>query len=85
MNRQRILERVGWQFWRSFASNFVRNRRDVVDDLIATLTERGLGPIGSETAPRSIHNEHRRVYSLEQFIAQVSIKTVRRKRRFCAA
>lgn len=61
MNRQRILERVGWQFWRSFASNFVRNRRDVVDDLIATLTERGIEPIGSETAPRSIHTEHRRV------------------------
>jgi superfamily I DNA and/or RNA helicase len=61
MNRQRILERVGWQFWRSFASNFVRNRKEVVADLITSLTERGIEPIGSDTAPRSIHTEQRRI------------------------
>ncbi len=61
MNRQRILERVGWQFWRSFASTFVRNRKEVVADLIANLTERGIKPIGGDTASRSIHTEQRRV------------------------
>lgn len=61
MNRQRILERVGWQFWRCFASNFVKNRREVTADLVATLTERGIEPIGSDAIPRSIHSEKRRV------------------------
>jgi very-short-patch-repair endonuclease len=63
MNRQRILERVGWQFWRCFASEFIRNRREVIEDLIKTLTERGIEPIGKDTAPRSVYTEHRRVVS----------------------
>ncbi len=61
MHRQRILERVGWQFWRCFASSFVKNRQDVLDDLIAILSQRGIDPIGSESVPRSLHTEHRRV------------------------
>lgn len=61
MHRQRILERVGWRFWRSFASTFIRNRKEVITDLILSLTERGIEPIGSDNAPRSIHTEHRRI------------------------
>jgi superfamily I DNA and/or RNA helicase len=61
MNRQRILERVGWKFWRCFASTFVRHRQEVIDDLIAHLSERGIEPIGINTAPSSIHSEQRRV------------------------
>ena len=61
MRRQRILERAGWQFWRTFASTFVRNRREVIDDLIASLTDRGIEPIGSDAMPRSIHTEQRRI------------------------
>lgn len=72
MNRQRILERVGWQFWRCFASEFIRNRREVVDDLITTLTERGITPIGSDTAPRSIYTEHRRVVAFPFISERIS-------------
>jgi very-short-patch-repair endonuclease len=61
MQRQRVLERAGWTFWRSFASAFVRRRQDVVDDLIRTLTDRGIAPIGRDGAQRSIHTELRRV------------------------
>jgi very-short-patch-repair endonuclease len=61
MNRQRILERVGWQFWRSFASTFVKNKREVVEDLVNSLAERGIEPIGKDTAPRSFHTEQRKV------------------------
>ena len=61
MNRQRILERVGWQFWRCFASTFVRNREEVTDDLVGTLSKHGIDPIGNDAAPRSIHTEQRRV------------------------
>jgi len=61
MNRQRILERVGWKFWRSFASTFVRYRQEVIEDLITHLSELGIEPIGSNSAPRSIHSEQRKV------------------------
>lgn len=61
MQRQRILERAGWVFWRCFASTFVRRRKEVVDDLVKTLASHGIEPIGSEGAPRSVHTEHRRV------------------------
>jgi very-short-patch-repair endonuclease len=59
MRRQRILERAGWIFWRCFASTFVRKRVSVVDDLVRTLADRGIEPIGAEGAPQSIHTEHR--------------------------
>ncbi len=61
MNRQRILERVGWRFWRCFASTFVMNRKEIIEDLLHTLREHGIEPIGSENAPNSIHSEQRRV------------------------
>jgi very-short-patch-repair endonuclease len=63
MQRQRVLERAGWVFWRCFASAFYRRRQDMLDDLLRTLTERGIGPIGDEGASRSLHVEQRFVTS----------------------
>jgi very-short-patch-repair endonuclease len=58
--RERDLRRAGdWVFWRCFASAFIRRRKDMLDDLVKTLTERGIEPIGAEGAPRSVHTEHR--------------------------
>jgi very-short-patch-repair endonuclease len=59
MQRQRVLERAGWAFWRCFASAFIRRRKDLLDDVVKTLAERGIEPIGAEGAPRSVHTEHR--------------------------
>lgn len=59
MQRQRVLERAGWVFWRCFASAFIRRRKDMLDDLVKTLAERGIEPIGAEGASRSVHTEHR--------------------------
>lgn len=59
MQRQRVLERAGWVFWRCFASTFIRRRKDTLDDLLKMLVERGIEPIGAEGAPRSMHTEHR--------------------------
>ena len=59
MQRQRVLERAGWVFWRCFASAFIRRRKDMLDDLLKTLAERGIEPIGAEGAPRSVHTERR--------------------------
>ena len=41
-------------------SAFVRRRKEVLESLLNTLTERGIEPIGAEGAPpRSVHTEHR--------------------------
>lgn len=61
MNRQRILERAGWKFWRCFASTFVMNKKHVIQDLICTLSEHGIEPVGSDGVLNSIHCEQRRV------------------------
>ncbi len=57
----RVLERAGWIFWRSFASAFVRRRDSVIKELLATLVENGVEPIGGDRAPRSLHSEFRRI------------------------
>ncbi len=63
MERQHILERAGWVFWRCFASTFTRRRKATLDDLLKTLAEHGIDQIGAEGAPRSSHTEHRVVSS----------------------
>jgi transcription elongation GreA/GreB family factor/very-short-patch-repair endonuclease len=45
MRRQRILERVGWRFWRCFASNYYRDPDGTIGELIETLTSLGIDPI----------------------------------------
>lgn len=65
MQRQRVLERAGWVFWRCFASTFLRRRHEVIEDLLRTLNDRGVEPIGAEGAPRSVHTEQRRFRALE--------------------
>lgn len=59
MSRQRVLERAGWRFWRCFASTYVMHRSEVLQDLVNTLSERGIEPIGAENAPRSVYTEFR--------------------------
>lgn len=65
MRRQRILERAGWQFWRSFASTFVMHRAEVVADLINSLEQRGIKPVKSDGRHLSRFVEHIR-YSLTE-------------------
>ena len=45
MARQRVLERAGWVFWRCFASSFTRRRKEVLNDLFATLSHLGIEPL----------------------------------------
>jgi very-short-patch-repair endonuclease len=76
MQRQRVLERAGWVFWRCFASAFIRRRKDMLDDLLKTLAERGIEPIGAEGAPRSVHTEHRVVRSATEPVSQGGLMPV---------
>jgi very-short-patch-repair endonuclease len=61
MQRQRILERAGWVFWRCFASSWTRRRQFIREDLLKTLEERGIEPVGAEGPTRSVHTEQRRI------------------------
>jgi very-short-patch-repair endonuclease len=47
MNRQRVLERAGWVFWRCFASTWSRRKDDVLHELLASLTAMGIEPMGA--------------------------------------
>jgi transcription elongation GreA/GreB family factor len=58
MRRQRILERVGWSFWRCFGSNYRIDQEGVMDDLTQTLERMQIKPMGRETVNRSF-SEHR--------------------------
>ena len=50
MRRQRILERVGWRFWRCWASSFALDPDGCMADLFATLNRMGVEPDSSERA-----------------------------------
>jgi very-short-patch-repair endonuclease len=49
MRRQRILERVGWCFWRCWASSFTLDPDGCMDDLFATLQRHGIEPSDGAT------------------------------------
>lgn len=44
MNRQRILERAGWTFWRCFASSWNMNQDEIFAELLQRLAELGIEP-----------------------------------------
>lgn len=48
--RQKALERVGWVFWRCWASEWQADRDGILRNLVATLTQRGIEPIGTVAA-----------------------------------
>ena len=56
--RQRVLERVGWTFWRCWGSSFALNPEACMEDLVSRLTEMRIEPIGGEQIP-TIYSEHR--------------------------
>ena len=61
MRRQRILERVGWRFWRCFASSFYRDPDAVMADLVAALDREGILSVQGAAASNAVARlvEHR--------------------------
>jgi very-short-patch-repair endonuclease len=47
MNRQRVLERAGWTFWRCFASTLSLRKEDVFCELLDHLASMGIEPVGA--------------------------------------
>ena len=46
MGRQRLLERAGWKFWRCWGTSFARDKQGCLNDLVKTLKEEGIEPLG---------------------------------------
>ena len=44
MNRQRILERAGWTFWRCFASSWSMHKEEIFAELLQRLDDLGIEP-----------------------------------------
>ncbi|HUS95781.1 MAG TPA: AAA domain-containing protein [Hyphomicrobiaceae bacterium] len=60
MRRQRVLERVGWRFWRCFASSFYHDQDGTMSELLETLTRLGIDPSSSgEAAETGTYTEMR--------------------------
>jgi very-short-patch-repair endonuclease len=49
--RQRVMERVGWQFWRCWGSSFRLDPEGCIDDLVRSLSSLGIAPVGLSEAP----------------------------------
>ena len=47
MQRQRVLERAGWTFWRCFASTWSLRKDEVLNELLDRLTAMGIEPLGA--------------------------------------
>jgi hypothetical protein len=47
MNRQRVLERAGWTFWRCFASTWAMRKDEILDELLQRLAAMGIEPLGT--------------------------------------
>lgn len=63
MRRQRTLERVGWRFWRCFASSFYRDPDAVIADLTGMLSRMGIQPMGKR------HSQSMRRYTEHRIVA----------------
>ena len=64
MLRQRAMERMGWRFWRCWASSFLRDPGGSMTDLVSTLTSMRIEPMARE-ARKNIYTEHRTVEASE--------------------
>ena len=58
--RQRALERVGWRFWRCWGSSYFLDPEGCIDDLVGTLNDMGIMPLGSKVKT-SNYTEHRTI------------------------
>lgn len=61
MARQRTLERVGWTFWRCFASSWYRDTEACFADLVTTLNQMGIEPGAVADDSDEFWVEHRSV------------------------
>jgi very-short-patch-repair endonuclease/transcription elongation GreA/GreB family factor len=73
MTRQRVLERVGWRFWRCWSSSFTIDPDGCMAELFGLLDRLGIHPAASETREGG-YTEHRTATARRPDIAAESTK-----------
>lgn len=58
--RQRVMERVGWRFWRCWGSSYRLDPEGCIDDLIRALRSMNIDPIGEQES-KTIWTEFRTI------------------------
>ena len=53
LSRQRVMERVGWRFWRCWGSSFLLDPEGCISDLVATLNDLGVRPSAADVGSAS--------------------------------
>jgi very-short-patch-repair endonuclease len=66
MVRQRVLERVGWTFWRCFASAWTRRTDDMLRDLLSQLHQLGIEPWQAGSSTLNVYTQQRRVRAVQK-------------------
>jgi very-short-patch-repair endonuclease len=69
MKRQKALERLGWIFWRVWGSHWYSDRSGCIQDLIATLDQLKIVPLGADSPPFE-WTEHRVVVTQEPTVVE---------------
>jgi very-short-patch-repair endonuclease len=65
LSRQRVMERVGWRFWRCWGSSFLLDPESCFADLIGTLNELQIRPSALDPGPSS-YTEFRVIQDLSK-------------------
>lgn len=71
MNRQRILERAGWVFWRCFASTWTLRKDEVLFELLQRLHAMGIDPLGAVERTSSLVEKRTWRPSFEESVVDV--------------
>ncbi|MGH8564934.1 MAG: AAA domain-containing protein [Gammaproteobacteria bacterium] len=74
--RQRVLERVGWRFWRCWGSSWTLDPHGCLEDLMSVLKEMGIEPIGGE-ARSTVYTGHRTVGCGTSEVAELQEQALR--------
>ena len=77
ISNQRILERVGWVFWRCWAASYKLNPDTCFDDLLAALKANKVIP-SAQSAPAGAYTEFRQVSNVDQTLTVVHVEEASR-------
>jgi very-short-patch-repair endonuclease len=75
MRRQRVLERVGWRFWRCWASSFAIDPDGCMADLFATLERLHVHPLGDSDGSTQ-YAEHRTAPPLDAAVDSAQLTDI---------
>ncbi len=72
--RQKALERIGWTFWRCWASEWEADKEGVFADLVRCLRQHGIEAIGAEGGSRATLVEFRRIGDADESLGFPAVR-----------